>query len=65
MAAEDISPFLWGISDCGSFRVCGIGLQHQVSWTSVGPMELWRCDKQTWSKSEFKAFSIPGNIVLR
>ena len=34
-------------------------------WTSVGPMELWRCDKQTWSKSEFKAFSIPGNIVLR
>ena len=30
MATEDLSLCLWGFSDCGSFRVCGEGLQNHV-----------------------------------
>ena len=65
MAAEDLIPVCGILVTVEALEFVGKVFRIRFYWTSVGPMELWRCEKQTWSKSGFKAFSIPGNIVLR
>ena len=52
MATEDLSLCLWGFSDCGSFRVCGEGLQNQVLLDICGingSLKMWEANlEQEW-----------------
>ena len=51
MAAEDLIPVCGILVTVEALEFVGKVFRIMFYWTSVGPMELWRCEKQTWSKT--------------